>query len=318
MKKPNKAQEALVQLQVQPQPQPCPVPTETIGDYTLAEHDWQQFLNHNQGEHRPSQWSYVQLQGLDVAYFAMRLERAVRAKIGELLLRPSQQPAQQSNADVDGEVVRVDAGHGAGMDAEWEGEKQSCSRDIGKLTLRCGLDAGGGAPGLKTWLNLQSPAPFTPAAALSPGEDWRPPDFDTETEYRVWGGVSGIRGSTPGKDGGSPCLTVSFWAPDEVNRREGKNKTPTAGLWAADEVNRREGKLNKTPASSRSQSQVPEAEMEISPTLGRWSAFKGGPPVEDLAGNVVEASGLRFAVDLCASSGSSVLEVEEGARFLML
>lgn len=57
---------------------------------------------------------------------------------------------------------------------------------------------------------------------------------------------------------------------------------------------------------------VPEAEMEISPTLGRWPtpavASGSGATVrveeeeEDLAGNVVEVSGLGFAVGLCASS----------------
>ncbi|EAQ84760.1 hypothetical protein CHGG_08774 [Chaetomium globosum CBS 148.51] len=63
--------------------------TETRGDYILAGYDWAQFLNGNQGEHHPSPWSCVQLQGLDVAYFCMRLERVVEAQISELLAEQS-------------------------------------------------------------------------------------------------------------------------------------------------------------------------------------------------------------------------------------
>ena len=74
--------------------------------------------------------------------------------------------------------------------------------------------------------------------------------------------------------------------------------------------------------------QAPEADMEISPTLGRWRRHSSlgigtGLPVEDLGANVVEVCGLRFAVDLCACSASNrglgaETAVEDGARVLML
>ncbi|KAK4133727.1 hypothetical protein BT67DRAFT_456517 [Trichocladium antarcticum] len=89
-----------------------------------------------------------------------------------------------------------------------------------------------------------------------------------------------------------------------------------AGSRAADGAGRR-GEVD------RNVGQAPEAEMEISPTLGRWPAHvksissdsqgEGGL-VEDLARNVVAVSGLKFAVDLCASSAGA----EEDVRFLML
>jgi hypothetical protein len=130
----------------------------------------------------------------------------------------------------------------------------------------------------------ERPAVFEPAAALAPGEDWRPP-----------GGVT--CNAAGAKEGTSEAPRPEGWAAGEVERR--------------DDMNRRVG-------------QALEAEMELSPTLGRWPAHMHGAgredegerglPVEDLAENVVEVSGLRFAVDLCASSSGS----GEHARFLML
>jgi hypothetical protein len=62
--------------------------------------------------------------------------------------------------------------------------------------------------------------------------------------------------------------------------------------------------------------------MEISPTLGRWGPGQTekdkGLPVEDLGANVVEVSGLRFAVDLCACRFVGGLGAGEGVRIVML
>ncbi|KAK0707680.1 hypothetical protein B0H67DRAFT_556338 [Lasiosphaeris hirsuta] len=54
------------------------------------------------------------------------------------------------------------------------------------------------------------------------------------------------------------------------------------------------------------ETKAPEAEMDLSPTLGRWATDSGKTKTatvifEDLASDPVEISGLAFAVDICAS-----------------
>ncbi|KXX78819.1 hypothetical protein MMYC01_200951 [Madurella mycetomatis] len=242
---------------------------ETKGDYTLAPYDWAQFCNHNQGEHRPSPWSYVQLQGLDVAYFVMRLERAVREKIRDLVTAPSIATTNGAGEKQDHEET-TGATTGAGADQR----KRFC----------CAL-ASLGARGCSNSLLPSSP-PFKPAAALAPGEDWRPPA----------GG---------GEDGGHGGLTD---AADGI----GRGGTRGCSSWAADEVGRREER-------DRQHTPAPDAEMEISPTLGRWPASERIVATEGLEGHVVEVSGLRCAMDLCACPiTSSEVEADERLRFLML
>ncbi|KAK3292377.1 uncharacterized protein B0H64DRAFT_308081, partial [Chaetomium fimeti] len=170
---------------------------ETRGDYTLAAFDWAQFLNGNQGEHHPSPWSYVQLQGLDVAYFCMRLEKAVEGQISELLAEkglgtepdanrhqtPAADPISATGVK---EPVRTDPGGGGGGKTKPPAPETSIPHHT------------------KTHLPVQNqthpnplcplhhpskhplapppppvPIPFSPAAALAPGEDWRPPSPTT-------------------------------------------------------------------------------------------------------------------------------------------
>lgn len=241
----------------------------TKGDYTLATYDWKQFRNGNEGEHRPSPWAYVQLQGLDVAYFVMRVERAVRSKVEEVLERGSGEKMPVG--------AKMDRQIGEGGSDDDKAARQECKH------VRCALGH-----------RYEKPPPFEPAAALAPGEDWRPPGGHDQVGHR-----------------GASATTDNFAVDSD--------KTSS---WAADEVERRE-EMNKRAVQA-----APEAEMEISPTLGRWPAQRqsmvslegkreGRTPVEDLTDNVVEVSGLRFAVDLCASPGAAE-GAEEYARFLML
>ncbi|GAB1316149.1 hypothetical protein MFIFM68171_06359 [Madurella fahalii] len=280
---------------------------ETKGDYTLAPYDWAQFRNHNQGEHRPSPWSYVQLQGLDVAYFVMRVEKAVREKIRELRTASSATTSTTTTA------AAANTTDGAGEQQEQDETTSTTATTTTtttattatattttttasagtrqRETLRCVL-ASQGTGGCDKSVP-PSPAPFEPAAALAPGEDWRPP--------AAVGGGSGYAGLADAADGitGDGTRGCSSWAADEVSRREERDRVVT---------------------STRQHTPAPDAEMEISPTLGRWPASKSIMLMEDLAGHVVEVSGLRLGLDLCTCprSSSEVDVVEEGVRFLML
>ncbi|AEO59161.1 hypothetical protein MYCTH_2307194 [Thermothelomyces thermophilus ATCC 42464] len=62
-------------------------PDETRGDYTLAVRDWPRLMNSDPAEHVSCPRACAQLQGLNLAGFCMQLERAVGAKIAEILAR---------------------------------------------------------------------------------------------------------------------------------------------------------------------------------------------------------------------------------------
>ncbi len=257
--------------------------SQTKGDYALSAHDWAQFRNGNQGEHHPSPWSYVRLQGLDVAYFCMRVERAVGAKIADLAAAAA--AAYSGDGDGDGTVEE-------GRRPEAGGTRRS--HKLPKIEIRRNTRCALG-------YRYEKPAPFVPAAALAPGEDWRPPVTSTPP-LPATTTTSTVK-ATP------TAVSPSSWAADEVNRR--------------DEINRKAVQV------------APEAEMEISPTLRRWNSqhrqhaavgLESGtetglvPMAGDLGAGVVEVSGLRFVVDLCLCRSRTGGEagVEEGARFLML
>jgi hypothetical protein len=168
---------------------------------------------------------------------------------------------------------------GEGDGADKEGQHQLKVVVYPHVKVRCALGD-----------RYDKPPPFEPAAALAPGEDWRPPTIKPGPNAPSIDHANSTRNDAPGV----PPHTIS-WAADEVFRRQ--------------EMNRRTG-------------QAPEADMEISPTLGRWGPGKTGKdkglPVEDLVANVVEVSGLRFAVDLCACRFVGGLGAVEGVRILML
>jgi hypothetical protein len=300
--------------------------TTTRGEYTLAAYDWAQFLNGNKGEHRPGPWSYVQLQGLDVAYFGMRLEKAVGDKIGEIIAREDRNYSD-GHQPRRGSVGATDQPTGIERHGNVRQNKNSKKDDITKVQLgqsqqlqiqihpppkfRCVL-------GHPTHSSSKPAAVFQPAAALAPGEDWRPPIAAGPQPA----GNSLNQNSAKNSNTMQDTTTGDHMAP-----------TSTGGSWAADEVGRREEVKRRTVAAGAGQ--APEADMEISPTLGRWRRHSlrmgGGLPVEDLGANVVEVGGLRFAVDLCATStfsggggagagnrGLGANAVEDGARFLML
>ncbi|KAK4149040.1 hypothetical protein C8A00DRAFT_19229 [Chaetomidium leptoderma] len=263
---------------------------ETIGDYSLAAYDWAQFLNGNRGEHRPSPWSYVQLQGMDVAYFCVRMGRAVRKKVEEIHL-----VRDKAQADSDPGAKSAKGEDAAGVKkkkTETTQKSQPPKLQIEPVNLkpspfRCAL------------IDHEYPkptAPFEPAAALAPGEDWRPPRLIP------------------------PTISLGLGQDGDNSRERTPEMIAKTGSWAAEEVSRRRERERKAGQ------QAPEAEMEISPTLGRWRRHSDseaerqrGLPVEDLVGaNVVEVSGLRFAVDVCSTAPFRGLGVEEGVRFLML
>ncbi|KAK3906074.1 hypothetical protein C8A05DRAFT_30076 [Staphylotrichum tortipilum] len=75
------------------------------GDYTLAAYDWAQFLNGNQGGHGLSPRAYEQLEGIDASYFAMRLEKAVEAKIQEILAPNTASSPSQREEDLAAALV---------------------------------------------------------------------------------------------------------------------------------------------------------------------------------------------------------------------
>ncbi|KAL2178177.1 uncharacterized protein P884DRAFT_298837 [Thermothelomyces heterothallicus CBS 202.75] len=94
----------------------------------------------------------------------------------------------------------------------------------------------------------------------------------------------------------NPCTCPSVTG----RRRETRPGSGTIGDRVADQARQGDTTTNK-----RQRTRAPEAEMEISPTLGRWrrqqrrqSDSVGCGSLEDLGANVVEVSGLRFAVDL--------------------
>lgn len=228
----------------------------------------------------------MQLQGLDVAYFVMRVERAVREKIRDLLAVPSIATTSSTTA-----AATTTTGAGEEQDHD-EITTSSATAGAGanqrkRPRVRCAL-ASLGAGECSNRLLPSSP-PFRPAAALAPGEDWRPP---------AGGGHGGLADAADGigSDG------AGGWS-----------------SWAADEVSRREERDRPASSTSRQHTPAPDADMEISPTLGRWPASERIAAAEGLVGHVVEVSGLRFAVDVCACPRtSSEVEAEERLRFLML
>ncbi|KAK3332307.1 hypothetical protein B0T19DRAFT_398089 [Cercophora scortea] len=132
--------------------------------------------------------------------------------------------------------------------------------------------------------------PFEPAGVFIKDEDWRPASSSEPP-------------TSPGPE--------RMWAVAEVVRRRSTSPMRRVVERVTSAVN-----MDTMPAV-----EVPEAEMEISPTLGRWPASggveegeEGQMPVEDLRENIVRVSGLEFAVDLCGS----YLGDGRFARFLML
>ncbi|KAH6842648.1 hypothetical protein B0I37DRAFT_417818 [Chaetomium sp. MPI-CAGE-AT-0009] len=238
---------------------------ETRGDYTLAAFDWGQFLNGNQGEHHPSPWSYVQLQGLDVAYFCMRLERAVEEQISELL------SGQGIGSELDVNKPQAPAADTASNSYSSAGAQDPIKQPSGGSKAKPKPPATHPAslphhtPHLQTQTHPNPnplcplshpsnpppppprPAPFEPAAALAPGEDWRPPSTTTTTTTTTTIPIT----KTPVTL--TPTNPVAHNAPSPAG--------PAGTSWAAAEVHRRQ---------QRQQTVAPEAEMEISPTLGRW------------------------------------------------
>lgn len=242
--------------------------------------DWARFREHTagRGEHAASPWSYVRLQGLDVAYFVMRLERVVREKVVEL----QQQQRKRSDEEENKGGARHD---GTAAD---------------KTTSICTLHGGKGQNEKRPlFAPAAAAAPFEPAGALAPGEDWRPPGWHADGGGGDEAGKGGREHGVMANGGAGSC-----WAAAEVGRREKEEQ----------EQGRRRTR-ETTPA--------PEAEMEFSPTLGRWpsTSNKGEVMGEELAGRVVNVSGLRFAVVICSCPGARVVsevEGEEGAWFWML
>ncbi|KAK0615601.1 hypothetical protein B0T17DRAFT_656729 [Bombardia bombarda] len=217
-----------------------PDPAPTKGDYTLAPYDYAQYLNKNLNEHHPNlPWSYVQLQGLDAAYFSMRLERAVDAKLAEL--RDQRQGG-----------ITIQSGGGLGL----------MLTGYYRPPVRCAL---GRTP-------VVVAPPFEPAGALAPGEDWRPPAAARE---------SGLMTLPPAWAISASAATVG------TRRRTSLRLSAKAAVVVMGAV------------------AAPVAEMQISPTLGRWPTSPKGVGVgvgagevwEDIRDNVVVVSGLEFAVD---------------------
>ncbi|KAK4034844.1 hypothetical protein C8A01DRAFT_18410, partial [Parachaetomium inaequale] len=232
---------------------------ETRGDYALAAYDWAQFLNGNRGEHDVSPWSYVQLQGLDVAYFCMRLERAAGEKIEEVLARDVLQVgAQAEGAAEDGDADRASARAEEQQPQARKTEKNPYTELQIQIrhtpNPRCALLSHS-----RPSSNPKPPAPFQPAAALAPGEDWRPPTITTTPPTSTTTGPH-LKGT---------ATTSKLRVIDNITSVN-REPTPTTS-WAADEVSRRE-EMNR----KQREQQAPEADMEISPTLGRWRRPSSG------------------------------------------
>ncbi|KAK3381926.1 hypothetical protein B0H63DRAFT_546669 [Podospora didyma] len=235
-------------------PTTAQLPGETRGDYVLAAYDWGQFLNHNAGEHhKPTKpWSYVELQGLDVAYFVMRVEKAVAVMVADIIYRQ----ADKEEVDVDTEKGEVWSSGIPGISvpapaATPATPPQRSKKVVTTRKFRCALPGGTERSGDED--------KFEPAAALSPGEDLRPPR-------------SGDQTALSGSSSGNGNLKKTY-------------------IWT--------GGAEKSRPSP-----APNAEMETSPTLGRWPPYASEGrtlPLEYLSDHIVEISGLKFAVDLCAS-----------------
>ncbi|SPQ26711.1 0bbc4d6a-1134-4cab-9f75-326520e0370e [Thermothielavioides terrestris] len=278
---------------------------ETKGDYVLAPDDWARFVSGNREEHDRSPWSYIQFQGLDVAYFCMRLERALQEKVEEIASRiniqESPEPEEESKV-CDGIFLPSKSDAAASQSAP----PQFQAHPRPRLNFRCALGH-----------DYPRPAPFSPKAALAPGEDWRPPAntrgnkidaVKTTTTPPPTPTLDTTTTTTTNNSGSLPPITS--WAAAEVRRREELTKR-AAAAWQTSSP-------PSAAAPTTSTKQAPEAEMEISPSLGRWraphtrrapgsgwglaegsGAVEGGEdgsgsllllrlPVEDLARNVVE------------------------------
>ncbi|AEO64438.1 uncharacterized protein THITE_158356 [Thermothielavioides terrestris NRRL 8126] len=295
---------------------------ETKGDYVLAADDWARFVSGNREEHDRSPWSYIQFQGLDVAYFCMRLERALQEKVEEIASRiniqESPEPEEESKV-CDGIFLPSKSDAAASQSAP----PQFQAHPRPRLNFRCALGH-----------SYPRPAPFSPKAALAPGEDWRPPTTTRGTK------IDAVKTAT------TPPPTPTHDTTTTTNNSSSSSSNSSDSLpkitsWAAAEVRRREELTKRAaaaatwqtpsqtaPAAAPTTKQAPEAEMEISPTLGRWRApharrapgsgsgsgvVEGSEdslllslPVEDLARNVVEVGGLRFAVDVCGCASSDL------------
>lgn len=286
---------------------------ETKGDYELSLDEWRNFETRYNSATNPvtpmpspasiSSFSQNHLQGIDVANFAMRLERAVETKIWDLI------------HERQGITIDKTAG---GL----------CLRGYYHHPFRCALDG-----------NYVPPPRFDPAGAYSPGEDWRPP---------VKGGGEGQKGGLA-NTGTKPVSPTTYRPPGSGNQIQGRISTkaflpssaskqqqtkngakvdmspsippPQPNLpletpsWPIREANSTHQRILKPEINTSARnSPAPEAVMEISPTLGRWRPPTTGFPLEDFAEAIVDVSGLRFAVDLCAE----YIVDGKGARFFML
>ena len=309
----------------EPQPQPKgdgEETDETKGDYELSLDEWKIFLARYNSATSPvlpkpsPTFSQSHLQGIDVANFSMRLGRIIETKIMDL----------------------IDERQGITID---EAAGGLCLRGYYHHPFRCALDG-----------NYVPPPRFEPAGAYSPGEDWRPPvEGDGESQkrelanpapkpaspatYRPPGSRSRIQGKIPPPS--LPPQQHQKTPPTVITKPQTHPSTPAKGQgntspsipppppnspfdkpsWPIREANSTQQRILNpeiTTTSSARNSPAPDASMEISPTLGRWRPPTAGFPTEDFAEAIVDVSGLRFAVDLCAE----YVVDGNGARFFML
>lgn len=255
----------------------------------------------------------------------MRLEKAVGDKIGEIIARDSDGSLGATTGQLTGIGIGPHDNVRGNSNSKTDGIAKAQPGQCQQLQIqihpppkfRCAL----GHPTGTHSSNNKPAAVFQPAAALAPGEDWRPPIIAGDLQP-----AGNSLNQKTAKDTITQDTTTGICiAP---------TGSSSSSSWAADEVSRREEIKRRAVAAA---GPAPEADMEISPTLGRWRRHSlgigGGLPVEDLGANVVEVAGLRFAVDLCATStfgggaaggggagnrGLGAKTVEDGARLLML
>ncbi|KAH6617716.1 hypothetical protein B0J18DRAFT_435405 [Chaetomium sp. MPI-SDFR-AT-0129] len=290
---------------------------ETTGDYSLASDDWNQFMQRNFVERpvlsssscRPN----LNPQGLEVAQFAVRLEKAINEKITALLETFTElataAPQMKDSPNFGGSPE-----HGP------QASLPDSQRQLPSLPQSKHCPPHCVSPPTDTNSPYKHPEPspsFEPAAAYTPGEDWRPPVIESPVTH----------------------LDPNVCSPKLSSQQTVINS-------------KHEAPLTPPHHSADFPDQMPEADMKPNPTLGWWppttcigcafsptaravgearsdgksrtvNLIHPSPPQVNQA-SVMEVSGLRFAVDVCALARGrfgvvtegqvNVVDVEEGGN----
>ncbi|KAK4145625.1 uncharacterized protein C8A04DRAFT_26625 [Dichotomopilus funicola] len=286
---------------------------ETTGDYSLASDDWNQFMQRNFVENHVSS-SFQRNpnpQGLEVAQFAVRLEKAINEKITALLETFTElataAPQMKDSPNFGGSPE-----HGP------QASLPDSQRQLPSLPQSKHCPPHCVSPPTDTSPSFKHPEPslsFEPAAAYTPGEDWRPPVIEspvTHLDPNVCSPKLSSQQTVINSKHEAPLTPPHHSAdfPDQMPDTDMKPNTtlglspPTACIGCAFSPTARPVDEAKGDGKSRTVNLV-----------------RPLPPQVNQA-NVVEVLGLRFAVDMSAVTRRrfgvvngeqvNVVEIEEG------